>query len=92
MLQVLVADADMLMHPLAETWAELVHLIQEKGSYSYIVAASNSFGKMCYHELQLILMFHLLLISLEYLNHESLSGLLFYLYSVTCSNSPNQYC
>ena len=35
----------MLTHPLAETWAELVHLVQQKGSYSYILAASNSFGK-----------------------------------------------
>ena len=33
------------MPPLAETWAELVHSVQQKGSYSYIVAASNSFGK-----------------------------------------------
>lgn len=45
LLQVLVADADMLMHPLAETWAELVCLVQQKGSYSHILGASNSFGK-----------------------------------------------
>lgn len=43
--QVLVADTDKLMHPLAEPWAELVRLVQQKGSYSYVVAASNSFGK-----------------------------------------------
>ncbi|KAG1365209.1 putative electron transfer flavoprotein subunit alpha, mitochondrial [Cocos nucifera] len=42
---VLVADADMLMHPLAETWAELVHLVQQRGGYSHIITASNSFGK-----------------------------------------------
>ncbi|XP_010931621.1 electron transfer flavoprotein subunit alpha, mitochondrial isoform X1 [Elaeis guineensis] len=43
--QVLVADADIFLHPLAETWAELVHLVQQKGGYSHIITASNSFGK-----------------------------------------------
>lgn len=41
----LVADTDKLTNPLAEPWAEVVRLVQQKGSYSYIVAASNSFGK-----------------------------------------------
>ncbi|PKU67544.1 Electron transfer flavoprotein subunit alpha, mitochondrial [Dendrobium catenatum] len=45
MLQVLVADANILMHPLAEPWADLVHLLQKKGAYSYIISASSSFGK-----------------------------------------------
>ncbi|PKA52714.1 Electron transfer flavoprotein subunit alpha, mitochondrial [Apostasia shenzhenica] len=43
--QVLVADSDILMHPLAETWADLVHLLQQKSGYSYIISASSSFGK-----------------------------------------------
>ncbi|KAL5983815.1 hypothetical protein ACLOJK_017909 [Asimina triloba] len=43
--QVLVADTDVLKHPLAEPWAELINLVQQRGSYSHIVAASNSFGK-----------------------------------------------
>ncbi|KAK1318715.1 hypothetical protein QJS10_CPB04g00810 [Acorus calamus] len=43
--QVLVADSDVLKHPLAEPWAELVHLVQKKCGYSYIVSASSSFGK-----------------------------------------------
>lgn len=43
--QVLVADTDKLSHPLAEPWAELVHLVQQKGRFSHIIAASNSFGK-----------------------------------------------
>ncbi|KAF9620987.1 hypothetical protein IFM89_015809 [Coptis chinensis] len=43
--QVLVADTDKLSHPLAEAWAELVHLVQKKGGYSHIIAPSNSFGK-----------------------------------------------
>ncbi|KAI0511833.1 hypothetical protein KFK09_012465 [Dendrobium nobile] len=43
--QVLVADANILMHPLAEPWADLVHLLQKKGAYSYIISASSSFGK-----------------------------------------------
>lgn len=45
MVQVLVADTDILLHPVAETWAELVHLVQKQGSYSHIISASNSFGK-----------------------------------------------
>ncbi|KAF6142656.1 hypothetical protein GIB67_015142 [Kingdonia uniflora] len=44
-LQVLVADSDKLAHPLAEPWAELVHLVQQKGSYSHIITSSSSFGK-----------------------------------------------
>ncbi|KAK9146919.1 hypothetical protein Sjap_006822 [Stephania japonica] len=43
--QVLLADSEDLKYPLAETWAELVHLVQQKGSYSHIIAASSSFGK-----------------------------------------------
>lgn len=43
--QVLVADTDKLSYPLAEPWAELVHLVQQKGGYSHIIAASSSFGK-----------------------------------------------
>ncbi|XP_021755836.1 electron transfer flavoprotein subunit alpha, mitochondrial-like [Chenopodium quinoa] len=43
--QVLVADSDKLMHPLAETWANLVELVQKKGGYTHILAASGSFGK-----------------------------------------------
>ncbi|KAJ7948469.1 electron transfer flavoprotein subunit alpha, mitochondrial [Quillaja saponaria] len=43
--QVLVADLDKFKNPLAEPWAKLVHLVQQKGGYSHIIAASNSFGK-----------------------------------------------
>ncbi|KAJ4848494.1 hypothetical protein Tsubulata_003367 [Turnera subulata] len=43
--QVLVVDSDKFARPLAEPWARLVHLVQQKGGYSHIVAASNSFGK-----------------------------------------------
>ncbi|KAI4333823.1 hypothetical protein L6164_018584 [Bauhinia variegata] len=43
--KVLVADSDKFKNPLAEPWAKLVHLVQQKGDYSHIVAASNSFGK-----------------------------------------------
>ncbi|KAB5534791.1 hypothetical protein DKX38_017877 [Salix brachista] len=43
--QVLVADSDKFTHPLAETWARLVQLVQQKGEYSHIITASNSFGK-----------------------------------------------
>lgn len=39
------ADSDKFKNPLAEPWAKLVHSVQQKGEYSYIVAASNSFGK-----------------------------------------------
>ncbi|XP_015898931.3 electron transfer flavoprotein subunit alpha, mitochondrial [Ziziphus jujuba] len=43
--QVLVADSDKFAHPLAESWAKLVHLVQQKGSYSHVIATSSSFGK-----------------------------------------------
>ncbi|KAJ9153732.1 hypothetical protein P3X46_027143 [Hevea brasiliensis] len=43
--QVLVADSDKFTHSLAEPWAGLVHLVQQKGGYSHIIAAANSFGK-----------------------------------------------
>ncbi|XP_078440882.1 electron transfer flavoprotein alpha [Wolffia australiana] len=43
--QVIVADSDMFLHPVAETYGELVKLVYQKGGYSYIIAASNSFGK-----------------------------------------------
>ncbi|KAD5507665.1 hypothetical protein E3N88_15368 [Mikania micrantha] len=43
--EVLVADSDELKNPLAEPWAKLVHLVQQKVEYSHIIAASNSFGK-----------------------------------------------
>eukprot|EP00249_Psilotum_nudum_P003008 c16335_g1_i1 orf=91-1167(+) len=43
--QVLVAESEDLKHPLAEPWAELILLAQQKSSYSHIVAASSSFGK-----------------------------------------------
>ncbi|MED6131789.1 hypothetical protein PIB30_013040 [Stylosanthes scabra] len=43
--QVLVADSERFKSPLAEPWAKLVHLVQQQGSYSHIIAASNSFGK-----------------------------------------------
>ncbi|KAK9269532.1 hypothetical protein L1049_001308 [Liquidambar formosana] len=43
--QVLVADSDRFSYPLAEPWAKLVHLVQQKGGFSHIIAASGSFGK-----------------------------------------------
>lgn len=43
--QVLVADSEKFSHPLAEPWAKLVHLVQQKGGYSHIIAPSGSFGK-----------------------------------------------
>ncbi|CAK9186408.1 unnamed protein product [Ilex paraguariensis] len=43
--QVLVADSDKFMYPRAEPWAKLVQLVQQKGGYSHIIAASGSFGK-----------------------------------------------
>nr|GEU88629.1 electron transfer flavoprotein subunit alpha, mitochondrial [Tanacetum cinerariifolium] len=43
--QVLVADSDRFKHHLAEPWAKLVHLVQQKGEYSHIVTASSTFGK-----------------------------------------------
>lgn len=39
------ADSDTFKNPLAEPWAKLVHLVQQRGGYSHIIAASNSFGK-----------------------------------------------
>ncbi|KAK6149313.1 hypothetical protein DH2020_016838 [Rehmannia glutinosa] len=44
-IQVLLADSDKFTYPLAEPWARLVHLMQQKGSYSHIIAGSGSFGK-----------------------------------------------
>ncbi|GKV14363.1 hypothetical protein SLEP1_g25258 [Rubroshorea leprosula] len=43
--QVLVADSDKFTYPLAEPWAKLVHLVQQQGGYSHIIATSGSFGK-----------------------------------------------
>ncbi|KAL8470033.1 hypothetical protein ACS0TY_032775 [Phlomoides rotata] len=43
--QVLLAESDQFAYPLAEPWAKLVHLVQQKGSYSHIIAGSGSFGK-----------------------------------------------
>ncbi|KAM7492682.1 hypothetical protein LguiA_035603 [Lonicera macranthoides] len=43
--QVLLADSERFTYPLAEPWAKLVHLVQLKGGYSHIIAASGSFGK-----------------------------------------------
>nr|CAD1821927.1 unnamed protein product [Ananas comosus var. bracteatus] len=43
--EVLVADAEILAHPLAESWAELIHSVQKKGGYSHVMSASTSFGK-----------------------------------------------
>lgn len=43
--KVLVADTDLFTHPLAEPWAKLIHLVQQKGGYSHIVSDSTSFGK-----------------------------------------------
>lgn len=44
-LQVLVADSDEFSYPLAEPWAKLVQLVQQKGGYSHVMATSGSFGK-----------------------------------------------
>ncbi|KAJ1292821.1 hypothetical protein BS78_01G019600 [Paspalum vaginatum] len=44
-LQVLVADAEALAHPLAEPWAELLRSVQQKGGYSHVITSSASFGK-----------------------------------------------
>lgn len=41
----LLADSDRFTYPLAEPWAKLVHLVQLRGGYSHIIAASGSFGK-----------------------------------------------
>ncbi|XP_057838525.1 electron transfer flavoprotein subunit alpha, mitochondrial isoform X2 [Cryptomeria japonica] len=38
-------NSDKFEHPLAEPWAELIRLVQKKGSYSHIITASTSFGK-----------------------------------------------
>ncbi|KAK6149311.1 hypothetical protein DH2020_016836 [Rehmannia glutinosa] len=43
--EVLLADSDKFTYPLAEPWARLVHLMQQKGSYSHIIAGSGSFWK-----------------------------------------------
>lgn len=43
--KVLVADSDTFKNQLAEPWAKLVHLVQQRDGYSHIIAASNSFGK-----------------------------------------------
>ncbi|KAA8526951.1 hypothetical protein F0562_008820 [Nyssa sinensis] len=40
--QVLVADSDKFTYPLAEPWAKLVHMVQQKSGYSHIIAASAS--------------------------------------------------
>ncbi|CAI9088477.1 OLC1v1022812C1 [Oldenlandia corymbosa var. corymbosa] len=43
--EVLVADSDKFANPLAEPLAKLVHVVQQKGGYSHIIASSGSFGK-----------------------------------------------
>ncbi|XVE50567.1 hypothetical protein DITRI_Ditri01bG0173000 [Diplodiscus trichospermus] len=43
--EVLVADSDKFTYPLAEPWAKLVQLVQQKGGYSHVIATSGSFGK-----------------------------------------------
>ncbi|KAG8386156.1 hypothetical protein BUALT_Bualt03G0119800 [Buddleja alternifolia] len=43
--KVLLADSDKFTYPLAEAWAELVHVVQQRGSYSHIITGSGSFGK-----------------------------------------------
>ena len=43
--QVLVAESEKLKHPLAEAWAELIHLAHRERNFSHIVVASTSFGK-----------------------------------------------
>ncbi|PIN22356.1 Electron transfer flavoprotein, alpha subunit [Handroanthus impetiginosus] len=43
--RVLLADSDKFTYPLAEPWAKLVHVVQQKGSYSHIISGSGSFGK-----------------------------------------------
>ncbi|RVW99646.1 Electron transfer flavoprotein subunit alpha, mitochondrial [Vitis vinifera] len=39
--QVVVADSDKFTYPVAEPWAKLVQLIQQKGGYSHIMATSG---------------------------------------------------
>lgn len=39
------ADSDVFTHSLAEPWAKLIHLVQQRGSFSHVVASSGSFGK-----------------------------------------------
>lgn len=41
----LVADSDKFAYPIAEPWAKLVHMIQQREKYSHIISASGSFGK-----------------------------------------------
>ncbi|GAA0138419.1 oxidoreductase [Lithospermum erythrorhizon] len=43
--KVLLAESDRFVHPLAEPWARLVHLVQQKHSFSHVITASGSFGK-----------------------------------------------
>ncbi|XP_031261998.1 electron transfer flavoprotein subunit alpha, mitochondrial [Pistacia vera] len=43
--QVLVADSDKFSYPIAEPWAKLVHMVQQRDGYSHIISASGSFGK-----------------------------------------------
>lgn len=43
--QVLVADSDKFAYPIAEPWAKLVDMIQQREKYSHIISASGSFGK-----------------------------------------------
>lgn len=44
-LQVLVADSDAFVHPLAEPWAELLRSVQQKGGYFHVITTSTSLGK-----------------------------------------------
>lgn len=39
------ADSEKFSHHLAEPWARLIHLVQQKGGYSHVITASGSFGK-----------------------------------------------
>ncbi|KAI4388341.1 hypothetical protein MLD38_000677 [Melastoma candidum] len=43
--EVLIADSDRLLYPLAEPWAKLIQLIQQKEGFSHILVTSDSFGK-----------------------------------------------
>ncbi|KAL8144343.1 hypothetical protein V2J09_017375 [Rumex salicifolius] len=42
---VLVADSDKFEYSLAEPWTQLINMVQQKGGYSHVIAASGSFGK-----------------------------------------------